>query len=93
MPVNGGRHLKLIDEAHPQTVTLTRSQLHARRLPAIGPGGRPVPRHELDVERRGDQFVVVAGNIGRLPQPVTNAAGAKANHTEAGQSGEKLSAG
>ncbi len=83
MPVDGGRHLQMIDETHPQAFALTRSQLQTGRLPAIGPGGRLVPGHQLDVERRGNQLVVMAGHVLWSSQPVAGATDAEADHAEA----------
>ncbi len=37
MPVNSGRLAQLVDEAHPQAITLAATQLDTRCLAAIGP--------------------------------------------------------
>ena len=52
-----------------------------------------MPRHQLDIQRRGDQLIVMAGHILRAAQPVAHATGAEADHTEAGQTGQYLPAG
>ncbi|MNY05682.1 hypothetical protein D3C86_1384120 [compost metagenome] len=93
VPVDGARLGQLVDEAHPQPVALAGAQLEARRLAAVGPGAGLVPGHQLDVQRRGDQLVVVGSGLGRPPQPVARAATGEAEHAETGQAGEHLSAG
>ncbi|GLH46273.1 hypothetical protein RS3R6_27650 [Pseudomonas atacamensis] len=52
-------------------------------------------RHQLDIEWRGDQFIVVAGlGVGHLAQPVTRRASrAHANDNKTGQATEDLATG
>ncbi|MCY1358258.1 hypothetical protein D9M69_447870 [compost metagenome] len=93
VPVDGGRLVELVDEAHPQPVALPATQLDARRLAAIAPGRGDVAGHQLEVERRGDQLVVMGGGILRPPQPIARATDADTDHAEADQAAEHLSAG
>ncbi|CAI8724211.1 hypothetical protein EMIT0P171_120040 [Pseudomonas sp. IT-P171] len=95
MPVNGGRHRQVIDETHPQPFTLTNPQLGARRRWAERPGFGLVPGHQFDVQRRGDQLIVVARiGIGHLAQPVPRRAPhTDANDNKTGQATEDLATG
>jgi len=93
MPVNGRRFRQMVDESHTQPVALSPTQLQAWRLPAVSPGGRRMARHQLDIERRGNQFVIMRGDIGGTSQPVTSAASTKADHSETGKAGKNFSAG
>lgn len=54
-----------------------------------------MPGHQFDVQRCGDQLVVMAGvSIGHFAQPVTRrATGPHANHHKTGQTTEYLSTG
>ncbi|MCY1546179.1 hypothetical protein D9M68_821630 [compost metagenome] len=92
VPMDCGGLVELVDEAHPQPVALARAQLHARRLAAIGPGLRGVARDQFEIERRGDQLKVVGPGIQRAAEPVTGTAGTEADHAQAGQAAENLSA-
>ncbi|MNT62449.1 hypothetical protein D3C72_2001710 [compost metagenome] len=89
--MDGGRHFQLVDEAHPQTLALAAAQLHTGRPAAVGPGRGDVPRQQLQVERRGDQLVVVGRHIFRAPQPVAHTAGAEAYGGQTEQASENLS--
>ncbi|MCY1530754.1 hypothetical protein D9M68_659560 [compost metagenome] len=93
VPMDGGRHLQPVDETHPQPLALPGANLQARRLATIGPGRGDMPRHQFEVQRCGDQFVVILAGNQRTAQPIAHAAGAKAEHTEASQTGKNLSAG
>jgi hypothetical protein len=95
VPMDGGFHRQVVDEAHPQPGALAHSQLGARRRRAEGPGLGLETRHQLDVQRGGDQLVVVPGVVVLdLAQPVTRrASGAQAYHNQAGQAFEHLSTG
>ncbi|MNF72735.1 hypothetical protein D3C84_547180 [compost metagenome] len=92
MPVDGGGLVELVDEAHPQPIALARTQFHARRLAAVGPGRSAAAGDQFEVERRGDQLKVVGPGIQWAPQPVAGAAGTEANHAKAHQAAENLSA-
>ncbi|MNZ30614.1 hypothetical protein D3C78_478900 [compost metagenome] len=95
VPVNGGRHRQVIDEAHPQPFTLAHPQLGARRRRAKGPGLGLVPGHQLHVQRRRNQLIVVTGiRIGHLAQPVARrTTGSHANDNKTGQATEYLATG
>jgi hypothetical protein len=80
----------------------TRSQVPWRTRNSVpgadgpkGPGLGLEPRHQLDIQGRGDQLVVMPGIVVLdLAQPVTGrATGAQANHNQAGEALEHLSTG
>ena len=93
MPVDGALYIQLVDEAHPQTLALAATQLQPRRLAAITPGRRHMPRHQLQIKRCGDQLVVVGHHVLRAPEPVAHTTCAQAGNTQASQTGEHLSTG
>ncbi len=93
VPVDGGGLRQLIDEAHTQPIALAAAQLQAGRLPAIGPRRRNVTGHQLDIQRRGDQFVIMGGDIDRATEQVAHATAGQTDNTEAGQASEHLSTG
>ena len=52
-----------------------------------------MPRHQLDIQRRGDQLIVVGRHIFRAPQPIAHAPGAKTGDPQGGQASKHLSTG
>ncbi|MCY1527630.1 hypothetical protein D9M68_627000 [compost metagenome] len=90
--MDGGGFVELVDEAHPQPVALAGTEFDTRRLAAIAPGRGVVAGDQFEVQRRGDQFVVVGLGIQAAAQPVAGTAGTQADHAEAGQATENLSA-
>lgn len=93
VPVDGGRFVQPVGEAHPQPLALLRPQLHAGALAAIGQRRTAEARDDLQVQRRGDQFVVVLLRHLRTRQPEARAAGAEADHRQPGEAAEHLSTG
>ena len=95
MPVNGGRHRQVVDETHPQPFALTHPQLGARRRRAERPGFGLVPGHQFDVQRCGDQLIVVTRvGVGHFAQPVARRAPrSDANDNKTGQATEDLATG
>ncbi|CAI8934724.1 hypothetical protein EMIT093MI4_60221 [Pseudomonas sp. IT-93MI4] len=95
VPVNGGRHRQMVDETHPQPLALTHTQFGARRRWAERPGLGLVPRHQLNIQWRRDQLVVVARvSVGHLAQPVTRRTSrSDTNDNKTGQATEDLATG
>ena len=95
MPVNGGFHRQVVDEAYPQPGALAHAKLGAWCRRAESPGLGLEARHQLDIQRRCDQLVIMPGIVVfDLAQPVTRrATGAQANHNQAGEALEHLSTG
>ena len=95
VPVNGGRHRQVVDETHPQPLALTHAQLGARRRRAERPRLGLVPRHQLNVQRRRDQLIVMPRvGVGHLAQPVTRRASrSDTNDNKTGQATEDLATG
>ncbi|MNJ34406.1 hypothetical protein D3C77_291180 [compost metagenome] len=94
MPVNGGGYRQVVDETHTQPLTLTHPQLGARRGGAESPGLGLVAGNQFDIQRRGNQLVVMPGVRVAAPQPVTGCAtGAQTDCHQAGQATEYLSPG
>lgn len=93
VPVDGGRFVQPVGEAHPQPLALLRPQLHAGALAAIGQRRTAEARDDLQVQRRGDQFVVVLLRHLRTRQPEARTAGAEADHRQPGEAAEHLSTG
>ncbi|MNP32924.1 hypothetical protein D3C76_1261300 [compost metagenome] len=93
VPVDGGRLVQPVAEAYSQPVALAAAELHARGLSAVGQRGTLEARHQFQVERRGDQLVVMLGGHFRARQPDARASGAEAEHCQAGDAAEDLSAG
>jgi len=86
--------MQVVDEAYPQPFALAHPQLGARRRRAEGPGLGLESGDQLDIQRRGDQLVVMPGVRIGTPQPVPGrATGAQANRHQAGQATEYLSPG
>ncbi|MNX54894.1 hypothetical protein D3C86_856370 [compost metagenome] len=95
VPVNGRGDRQVVDETHPQPFALAHPQLGARRRWAERPGRGLVPHHQLDIQRRRDQLIVVARfGVGPLAQPVSRRATRADTHdNKTGQATEDLATG
>ena len=51
-----------------------------------------MPWHQLDIQGRGDQFIVMGRHIFRAPQPIAHATGTETNNAKTEQAGEYFSA-
>lgn len=95
VPVDGGGNRQMVDKAHPQPFALAYAQLGARCRGAKGPSLGLVSRHQLHVQRSGDQLVIATGaGVRDFPQPVAiGATGTDTHDCQADEATKDLSTG